>query len=133
MLGWENHIKPASSTRHVKCAPGLWDLQWPYFDLERRNRRACAPLHYRLSFRGMIAELDSVALTVNLPEHGLTARDVGAVVHVYTGGKRFMVEFTTFDGSTVAVTKVSDAHIRPLSRNEIHHARKFEPIQPIVL
>jgi hypothetical protein len=76
----------------------------------------------------MIAELDSVALTVDLPEHGLTAGDVGAVVHVYNGGKNFMVEFTTFDGATVAVTKVSDAQIRPLSRNEIHHARKFEPI-----
>jgi hypothetical protein len=30
----------------------------------------------------MISELDSVALTVNLLEHGLTAGDVGAVVHV---------------------------------------------------
>ena len=76
----------------------------------------------------MIAELDSVALTVDLPEHGLTAGDVGAVVHVYEGGRKFMVEFTTFDGSTVAVTKVSDAQIHPLSRNEIHHARKFEPV-----
>jgi len=76
----------------------------------------------------MIAELDSVALTANLPEHGLTAGDVGAVVHVYKGGKRFMVEFTTFDGSTVAVTKVSDDQIRPLSRHEIHHARRFEPV-----
>jgi hypothetical protein len=76
----------------------------------------------------MMAELDSVALTVNLPEHGLTAGDVGAVVHVYKGGKRFMVEFTTFDGSTVAVAKVSDAQIRPLARNEIHHVRRFEPV-----
>jgi uncharacterized protein DUF4926 len=76
----------------------------------------------------MIAELDSVALTVNLPEYGLTAGDVGTVGHVYKGGTRFMVEFTTFDGSTVAVTKVSDAQIRPLLRNEIHHARNFQPI-----
>ena len=75
----------------------------------------------------MIAELDCVALTVNLPEHGLAAGDVGAVVHVYNGGANFLVEFTTFDGSTVAVTKVSDGQIRPLSRNEIHHSRKFEP------
>jgi hypothetical protein len=76
----------------------------------------------------MIAELDCVALTANLPEHGLAAGDVGAVVHVYKGGQSFMVEFTTFDGSTVAVTKVSAAQIRPLSRNEIHHARCFEPV-----
>ncbi len=76
----------------------------------------------------MISELDCVALTANLPEHGLTAGDVGAVVHVYKGGKNFTVEFTTFDGSTVAVTKVSAAQIRPLSRNEIHHARPFAPV-----
>lgn len=75
----------------------------------------------------MIAELDCVALTENLPEHRLTAGDVGAVVHVGKGGKNFLVEFTTFDGSTVAVAKVSAAQIRPLSRKEIHHARAFEP------
>ena len=76
----------------------------------------------------MIADLDCVALTVNLPEHGLASGNVGAVVHVYKGGKSFTVEFTTFDGSTVAVTKVSAVQIRPLSRNEIHHARPFEPV-----
>jgi hypothetical protein len=53
---------------------------------------------------------------------------VGDVVHVYKGGKSFMVEFTTFDGATVAVRKVSAAQIRPLSGNEIHHARPFEPV-----
>ncbi len=71
----------------------------------------------------MIAELDCVALTVDVPEHGLAAGDVGSVVHVYKGGKSFMVEFTTFDGTTVAVAKVSDSQIRSLSRQEIHHAR----------
>jgi len=76
----------------------------------------------------MMADLDCVALTVDLPEHGLTVGDVGAVVHVYKGGKSFMVESTTFDGSTVAVTKVSAPKIRPLARNEIHHARTFEPV-----
>ena len=76
----------------------------------------------------MIAELDSVALTVNLPEHALAAGDVGAVVHVYDGGKNYMFEFTTFDGSTVAVTKVSGDQVRPLLPNEIHHARRFEPV-----
>ncbi|HEY3762493.1 MAG TPA: DUF4926 domain-containing protein [Verrucomicrobiae bacterium] len=76
----------------------------------------------------MIAELDCVALTADLPEHGLAAGDVGAVVHVYNSGKSFMVEFTTFDGATVAVTKVSDSQIRPVSRKEIHHTRPFEPV-----
>lgn len=76
----------------------------------------------------MIAELDCVALTADLPEFGLAAGDVGAVVHIYKGGKSFMIEFTTFDGATVAVTKVTAAQIRPLSRKEIHHARPFDPV-----
>jgi hypothetical protein len=71
----------------------------------------------------MIAELDCVALTNDLPESGLAAGDVGAVVHAYEGGQSFMVEFTTFDGTTVAVVKVSASQIRPLARNEIHHTR----------
>jgi len=32
--------------------------------------------------------------------------------------QEFMVEFTTFDGATVAVTKVSAGQIRPLSRKK---------------
>jgi uncharacterized protein DUF4926 len=76
----------------------------------------------------MVAELDCVALTADLSPRGLAAGDVGAVAHAYKGGKTFMVEFTTFDGTTVAVTKVTASQIRPLSRKEIHHARPFEPV-----
>ncbi len=75
----------------------------------------------------MIAELDCVALTADLPEHGLVAGDVGAVVHVIKDGKGFMVEFTTYDGDTVALATVSANQIRPLARNEVHHARRLEP------
>ena len=74
----------------------------------------------------MIKELDCVALKVALPKHGLAAGDVGSVVHVYAGGHSCMVEFTTFDGKTVALTKVSTDQVRPLASNEIHHARAFE-------
>ena len=74
----------------------------------------------------MIKELDCVALKVALPEHGLAAGDVGAVVHVYGEGRGCMVEFTTFDGTTVALAKVSADQIRLLAPNEIHHARPFE-------
>ncbi len=75
----------------------------------------------------MIAELDCVALSEDLPEHGLAAGDVGAVVHAYKGGSGFMVEFTTFNGRTVAVAKVSARQVRPLAQNEIHHARRLDP------
>jgi hypothetical protein len=71
----------------------------------------------------MIAELDCVALNVDLPEHGLTVDDVGAVVHVFNGDGAFMVEFTTFEGHTIALIKLAADQIRPLARNEIHHTR----------
>lgn len=74
----------------------------------------------------MIKELDCVALKVALPEHGLAIGDVGAVVHVYKGGRSFSVEFTTFDGTTVAVAKVSADQIRQLGHNEIHHTRSLD-------
>jgi hypothetical protein len=76
----------------------------------------------------MIKELDCVALTVALPEHGLAAGDVGAVVHVYKDERAFQVEFTTYDGTTVALAKVTVDQIRALARNEIHHARPFAPV-----
>lgn len=74
----------------------------------------------------MIAELDCVALNVNLPEFGLVAGDVGAVVHVFEGGHAYMVEFTTYDGDTVALIKLLYDQVRKLARNEIHHARPVE-------
>jgi hypothetical protein len=75
----------------------------------------------------MIKELECVALAADLPDYGLTVGDVGAVVHVYDGGRSYQVEFTSFDGRTVAVAKVSADQIRPLGDKEIHHARAFEP------
>ncbi len=75
----------------------------------------------------MIKELDCVALTTELPGYGLAAGDVGAVVHVYEHGRGYQVEFTTFDGKTVALARVSLDQIRSLGNKEIHHARAFEP------
>jgi hypothetical protein len=42
-----------------------------------------------------MSEHDVVVLTRDLPEHGLRAGDVGAVVHVYSNGKAYEVEFVT--------------------------------------
>ena len=41
----------------------------------------------------MIKELDTVVLAKDLKEYQLTRGDVGAVVHVYEGGKAYEVEF----------------------------------------
>jgi hypothetical protein len=78
----------------------------------------------------VIAELDCVALTADLPEHSLAVGDVGAVVHVYNVGEEFLVEFTTFDGQTVALAKVAASQVRPIAPNEIHHTRALDSIAP---
>jgi hypothetical protein len=60
-----------------------------------------------------------------VPEHGLAAGDVGTVVHACKDGRSFTVEFTTYDGTTGALARVAADQIRPLARNEIHHACPF--------
>jgi hypothetical protein len=72
-----------------------------------------------------IKELDSVALTCDLPEHGLVAGDVGAVVLVHDNGKAFEVEFVGYDGHTVALATLERARVRPLRPHDIPHAREL--------
>lgn len=50
----------------------------------------------------MIAELDSVVLTVDLPAHHLRKGDIGTVVLTH-GDRGYEVEFVTPDGKTIAV------------------------------
>jgi len=47
----------------------------------------------------MIQELDTVVLTHDIEEYGLKQGDVGAVVHCYSDGAAFEVEFVTAVGS----------------------------------
>ncbi len=74
----------------------------------------------------MIRELDSVVLTADLPEHGLRAGDIGAVVMVHHNGEGYEVEFVALDGETMAVVSLFPAQIRPIGQREITHARKAE-------
>ena len=71
----------------------------------------------------MLRELDLVALTGDLPEHGLERGDVGTVVHVYTDGRASEVEFVTAAGATIAVLTLDAAAIRPLAGRELLHVR----------
>ena len=71
----------------------------------------------------MFNELDTVVLSHDLKELGLTRGDVGAVVHVYKNGKAFEVEFVTGEGKTIAVTTLTNTDIRPMQRQEILHVR----------
>lgn len=71
----------------------------------------------------MHTEHDVVVLTGDLPEHGLLAGDVGAVVGCYAAGG-YEVEFTAADGSAIAVVTLGDDAIRPRRRREILHVRE---------
>ncbi|MGE5597304.1 MAG: DUF4926 domain-containing protein [Hyphomicrobiales bacterium] len=71
----------------------------------------------------MIRELDTVALTRPLPEHGLEPGDLGTVVMVHRGGEGYEVEFTTLSGETLAVETLPSEAIRELQPDEIAHAR----------
>lgn len=73
----------------------------------------------------MIRELDTVVLSRDMKEHGLTRGDVGAVVHAYTDAKAYEVEFVTGEGKTVAVLTLTESDIRPMQRQEILHVRAY--------
>jgi hypothetical protein len=70
-----------------------------------------------------IEELDTVVLLHDVEDHGLERGDIGAVVHRYSSGDAYEVEFVTGDGETVAVLTLSDDEIRSMERQEILHAR----------
>lgn len=59
-------------------------------------------------------ELDVVVLTRDLVEHGLRQGDIGAVVHRYTDGLAYEVEFVTAAGAIVAVVTFNAAAVRPV-------------------
>ncbi|HST51245.1 MAG TPA: DUF4926 domain-containing protein [Pyrinomonadaceae bacterium] len=73
----------------------------------------------------MIDELDTVALTRDVVEHGLKNGDVGAVVHRYEDGEAFEVEFVTAEGRTVAILTLTGQDIRPLGERDILHVREL--------
>jgi hypothetical protein len=71
----------------------------------------------------MIKEHDRVVLTKAIPDQGLTAGDVGTVVHVHKNGEAFEVEFLTLHGETVAIATLAASQVRPVQKREITHAR----------
>jgi hypothetical protein len=70
-------------------------------------------------------EHETVVLTRPVADFGLEAGDIGAIVHVYESGAAYEVEFVGGDGTTIALTTLSAADIRPLSAGEVLHARKL--------
>lgn len=73
-----------------------------------------------------IHELDCVALTVGIPEHGLERGDIGAVVLVHGSQEAFEVEFVCYDGHTAALLTLEETQVRPLRSRDMPHARQLE-------
>ena len=71
-----------------------------------------------------IIELESVVLTTDLAEYGLSAGDIGTVVLVHEGGTGCTVEFMTLAGKTIAVVTLRADQVRPIAKDEIAHARQ---------
>lgn len=70
----------------------------------------------------MIKELDTVVLTHDIQEKGLKAGDRGAVVHCYSGGQAFEVEFVNSEGHTIALLTLTHADIQIKSSHQIDKA-----------
>ncbi len=71
----------------------------------------------------MIRELERVALTTDLPEHGLKSGDIGTVVLVHRDNRGYEVEFVTLTGETIAVVSLFPTQLRPIGQREIAQAR----------
>jgi hypothetical protein len=71
----------------------------------------------------MIQEFEQVALVVDAPEYGFVVGDVGTVVDITTDGKGITVEFFDFVGKTLAIVPLYASDVRPVSANEVMHAR----------
>ena len=72
----------------------------------------------------MIAEHAMVVLNCDKPSSGLYAGDVGAVVHVYSNGTAYEVEFVDGDGSSVACITLDAKDVRNIDRGELLHTRR---------
>ena len=72
-----------------------------------------------------INELNCVALTCDVPEHGLMRGDVGNAVLVHGEGVAYEVEFVGYDGHTVALLTLERAQLRTLEPRDIPHAREL--------
>ena len=71
-------------------------------------------------------ELDTVVLVRDVPEAGLRAGDLGAVVQVY-GPEALEIEFATAAGQTQALLTLAAADVRPVQDNDLLAVRPAAP------
>ena len=70
------------------------------------------------------AALDTVVLVRDLPEHGLKAGDLGAVVEVYSSNG-LEVEFVTASGRTTALVSLRFTDVRAISDSDLVAVRSL--------
>jgi hypothetical protein len=68
--------------------------------------------------------LDTVVLNRDLPEHGLRAGDLGAVVETYPPDA-LEVEFVTASGRTTALVTLKTSDVRPISDSDLVAVRSL--------
>jgi len=71
-------------------------------------------------------ELDTVVLTRDLPEHGLRAGDLGAVVHLHSV-EALEVEFVRASGQTQALVTLASSDVRPVQEHDLVAVRTVGP------
>ena len=69
--------------------------------------------------------LDTVVLVRDVPEHGLCAGDLGAVVEVYPPDG-LDVEFVTASGRTKALVTLTSGDVRPIADSDLVAVRSLE-------
>ena len=74
----------------------------------------------------MIKELDNVVLKHDINKYGLKNGDIGTVVHCYSDGKAFEVEFVTAEGTTLAILTLDFSSIRTATNREVLHVRMLD-------
>ena len=77
----------------------------------------------------MLAEHSIVVLNSNMPDAGLHAGDVGAIVFVHRQGQAYEVEFVDGDGTTIALLTLDAGEVRPIAPGELLHARRRDPAE----
>lgn len=66
-----------------------------------------------------LQEHDVVTVTVDRPEAGLVAGDVGAVVHCYSGGDTYEVDFLDESGRSKGVVTLDGRDLLRLNLNTL--------------
>ena len=70
------------------------------------------------------AILDTVVLVRDIPEHGLRAGDLGAVVYTHDPDA-LEVEFVTSSGRTTALVTLKTADVRPIADTDLVAVRSI--------